>query len=173
MKSNLSSLAKRYAAAYYGTAKDANAAGVLIEQYRLALKSLSDAAPYIDNPVLPLKVKDEIMAKCLKGNAAEPFLRLLVQAKRFPLRDIILRELCLLLDAAMGIKRVKITAAAEIKDTKNLQEALSRYFNGKAELSVEIDKTLLAGLIVRQGDLQIDGSALGRINRLQETLTER
>ncbi|MEJ7696595.1 MAG: F0F1 ATP synthase subunit delta [Candidatus Limnocylindrales bacterium] len=42
---------------------------------------------------------------------------------------------------------------------------------GRIELAVEVDPSLLGGLVVRVGDRLIDGSVRGRLERLRNQLT--
>ncbi len=172
MKINERSLAARYAKAYDGLAKTNKEAQDNLAAYTAALDNLKQAGEYINNPTLPFKVKSEILNKALPKGAALNFISLLVQAKRFGLRDIILSEIQHLSDARQGIKRAQIISAAPLKDTAALTAALSKYFNSKLEVNFTQDATLLAGVIIKQGDVQIDASALGRINNLQKSILE-
>lgn len=52
----------------------------------------------------------------------------------------------------------------------NLAAALKRRLNREVKLNTSVDKSLIGGLVVRAGDLVIDGSVRGKLNKLAETL---
>ncbi|HVX00837.1 MAG TPA: F0F1 ATP synthase subunit delta [Candidatus Babeliaceae bacterium] len=49
-------------------------------------------------------------------------------------------------------------------------DALTRRLKRKITLDCEVDKSLLGGAIIRAGDIVIDGSVRGKLNRLFESL---
>lgn len=175
MKTNALVIARRYAKAYDETAKTDQEAKANLEAYKNALNSLKEAGSYIQNPTIPFEVKEELLAKILTDKKAASFIKILVSSKRFDLAGIIEQEISNLLDIRLGVKRVTVTTAlaAETKQKSLLDEALGKYFKSGVAVSYQEDETLLAGLIVRQGDLRIDGSAKGRIKQLSKNLTEK
>lgn len=174
MKANSIVLAARYAKAYDALSPDAKSARAALEAYRAALLGLKAAQSYIENPSLPLKVKEELLSKILKKSAASSFIRLLVGAKRFYLAPLIEEHLQSLLDARLGLKRVSIKYALPPSpgEKKTIESALQKYFNSALSASYEEDSSLLSGLVIRQGDTVIDGSAAGRLKQLSKILTE-
>lgn len=175
MKTNTLVLAKRYAAAYDTLAADTAQASANLEAFKAALSSVKEAQDYINNPTIPFSVKAEILAKILTDGKAASFIKLLVSSGRFYLADFIVSELAALLDQRLGVKRVKVISAGREDETGQaiLTDALSIYFKSKVAVEFTQDESLLAGVVVRQGDLRIDGSAAGRIEQLTKNLTER
>lgn len=57
-------------------------------------------------------------------------------------------------------------AAAE----SNLVAALKKRLQRDVKLNVSVDRALIGGMIVRAGDLVIDGSVRGRLNKLAESV---
>lgn len=53
---------------------------------------------------------------------------------------------------------------------KQLADALGKRTGRKVTLSAETDESLLGGAVIRAGDLVIDGSVRGRLERLAHTL---
>lgn len=165
-------LARRYAKAYDGVSKTAEAARANLQAYKNALSSLADAAVYIKNPAIPQSVKADVLDKILPGKtAAESFLKIIVAHKRFYLAAEIEREIQNCLDARAGVKRVEVQTAAAPQKDEALESALSKFFNAKIAAEYQQEPALLAGLKIRQGDILIDGSAAGRIQRLKQNLT--
>lgn len=64
------------------------------------------------------------------------------------------------------ISAIKLDAATEQKYIDALTKRLKR----KVTLQTELDETLLGGALIRAGDMVIDGSVRGKLNRLLESL---
>jgi len=173
------SLARRYARAYDGAAKDAAQARANLQAYNTAAAALAEVAVYIKNPALPVSVKAEILDKIFAGKTAaagaappaENFLKVIVANKRFYLTDLIGREIQNCLDARLGVKRAQIQTAAPPRKDAALEAALSKLFNAQIAADYKHEPALLAGVKIRAGDILIDGSAAGRVERLAQTLT--
>ena len=52
----------------------------------------------------------------------------------------------------------------------NLVAALKKRLQREVKLNVTVDRSLIGGMIVRAGDLVIDGSVRGRLNKLAESI---
>jgi len=65
-----------------------------------------------------------------------------------------------------------ITSATELNDAQqaDLAASLEKRLARKVKLNVSIDKSLVAGVIIRVGDLLIDGSVRGKLDRLSNQL---
>jgi F-type H+-transporting ATPase subunit delta len=66
----------------------------------------------------------------------------------------------------------EIISATELSDAQqaDLAASLEKRLARKVKLSVSIDKSLVAGVIIRVGDLLIDGSIRGKLDRLSSQL---
>lgn len=71
---------------------------------------------------------------------------------------------------ARGWRVARVTAGQEVDDRerRSLEEALSRLSGSPVELEVTVDPALLAGVNVEIGDLQLDATVKGRLDRLKE-----
>ncbi len=67
---------------------------------------------------------------------------------------------------------VEITSATELSDEQlaNIGSKLEQRLARKVKLNCSVDEALLGGVIIRAGDLIIDDSARGRLNRLSDAL---
>ena len=67
---------------------------------------------------------------------------------------------------------VEVVSAFEVaEETKNkLAEALGKKLEREVRVSSSIDEDLLGGVLIRAGDLVIDGSVRGRLNKLSEAI---
>jgi F-type H+-transporting ATPase subunit delta len=90
-------------------------------------------------------------------------------------RDIVgtLDSLVELTAQSRGWRIARVRAAAPIDEAQRaeLTESLGALTGAPVELQVEVDESLLAGALVRIGDLQVDATARGRIDALREHLT--
>ena len=69
--------------------------------------------------------------------------------------------------------QVRVVSAAALKDedTERMRSALAKRFDREITLNNEIDANVLGGAIIYAGDQVIDGSLLGRLNRLEISLS--
>lgn len=67
---------------------------------------------------------------------------------------------------------VEVISASELSDEQlaNIGSKLEVRLERKVKLNCSVDETLLGGVIIRAGDLVIDDSARGRLNRLSDAL---
>ncbi len=67
---------------------------------------------------------------------------------------------------------VEVISASELSDEQlaNISSKLEQRLERKVKLNCSIDEALLGGVIIRAGDLVIDNSARGRLNRLSDAL---
>ena len=68
---------------------------------------------------------------------------------------------------------VLVTSAFAVDDDalNEISEAMSRHFERTVSITSETDSALLGGAVIRAGDVVIDGSVRGRLNKLAGTLT--
>ena len=67
---------------------------------------------------------------------------------------------------------VDITSAVKLKaaQQKVISAALEKRLARKVKLNCQVDATVLSGLIIKAGDMVIDGSIRGKLNRLATTI---
>ncbi len=67
---------------------------------------------------------------------------------------------------------VEVTSATELSDQQkaDISSKLETRLERKVQLNCSVDEALLGGVIIRAGDLVIDNSARGRLNRLSDAL---
>ena len=58
-----------------------------------------------------------------------------------------------------------------VAQTESISDALKKRLGRDVTLNTTVDESLLGGAIIRAGDLVIDGSALGKLNRLANAIT--
>ena len=67
---------------------------------------------------------------------------------------------------------VRVVSAVPLKEDQSarLRDALSKRFENEIELENEIDPGVLGGAVIYAGDQVIDGSLLGRLRKLEQSL---
>ena len=126
------------------------------------------------NPALPLDqrvtVAEKVFAK-LSGPVRNLVL-LMVRRNRIEQLPRVAAEFRRLDNARQGITIATATSAAPLDkaEIKALTERMEKFTGGRVELEVQVDPSLLGGVVVRVGDRLIDGSVRGRLERLRNQL---
>ncbi len=130
----------------------------LVSDPRVERSRLSDLLTELVNDVLP--------------EGGTNFVSLLVQNDRLgALSDINQQFGDLVAKAKATVNAQVVTAMALTEDQKSaLSSALEQRLGLKVELDEMVDASLVGGAIVKAGDLVIDGSAKGRIEKLTSAL---
>jgi F-type H+-transporting ATPase subunit delta len=142
--------------------------GRLIDrEARLAL-ALSD-------PALPNDRKSSLLERLLDGKASATTTRLVERVVLHPRGHSIPRALERLAELASErrsryIAVVTSAVPLEADQAERLRSALSSAFGRDMDLQVDVDPTLLGGLVVRVGDELVDGSVVRRLSDLRRRL---
>lgn len=171
------SAARRYAEAAFGVA--------LRDDTVAAWRSELDAAAEIvaverigralANPSIPLQTRlatAEATFGGLVGRQALNLIGLMLRRGRIEELPRLASEYRRLDDERQGITHATATSASSLTDdeVRALTQRLEHYTGGRIALDVEVDPSLLGGLVVRVGDRLIDGSVRSRLERLRVQL---
>ena len=127
------------------------------------------------NPALPLEQRVE-MAKSIFGKSVSQhvlnLIGLMLRRGRIHELPRLAAEFRRLDNARQGITIATAISAAPLTqdEIRALTERLEALTGGRIELEVQVDPSLLGGLVVRVGDRMIDGSVRGRLERLRNQL---
>ncbi|MEO6496815.1 MAG: ATP synthase F1 subunit delta, partial [Solirubrobacteraceae bacterium] len=134
-----------------------------------------DVLRVLANPAIPQGDRSEVVTKIVGDRIATPtrslVLLLLQRGKIERLADVE-REFRRLDDRRQGITAATVTSAAPLDadETKALTARLTQMTGGRVDLTFAVDPAILGGVVVRLGDRLIDGSVLGRLERLRSRL---
>lgn len=108
----------------------------------------------------------------LMPKQADSFLALLAENNRLQLLADIAVIYQELREEAEQVITADVTSALALtaKQKKDISAALKIRLGRDVTLNTSVDKKLLGGAIIRAGDLIIDGSALGKLNRLANAI---
>ncbi len=129
----------------------------------------------LSNPAIPIDQRSNAIAGLLKGTASGPVLnliQLLLRRGRIEELPRVAAEFRRLDDRRNGITHATATSAAPLTpdEVRALTQRLEQSTGGTIALDVQVDPSLLGGLVVRVGDRLIDGSVRGRLERLRNQL---
>ena len=95
-------------------------------------------------------------------------IRLLAENSRLPALPAIAAEYTTLKQEAEGKIEVRVKSAQELSQDQldNIAKSMASRLGKEVSLSTEIDESLIAGAVITAGDLVIDGSASGRMQKL-------
>ncbi len=98
-------------------------------------------------------------------DAGNNFVRLLVENRRLTLLPEIVAQYETLKAEAEARVEATVTSAfaLEPEQMKTLSEALKRKLGREVNITAQVDKTLMGGIVIRAGDLVIDGTVRGRL----------
>jgi F-type H+-transporting ATPase subunit delta len=152
-----------------------------VERWRSELEAASAivgderASRALANPSVPIDQRSVAVAALLQGIASDPvqnLIQLLLRRGRIEELPRVAAEFRRLDDRRQGITHATATSAAPLTpdEVQALTERLERSTGGRIALDVQVDPSLLGGLVVRVGDRMIDGSVRGRLERLRNQL---
>jgi F-type H+-transporting ATPase subunit delta len=173
----LSTLARPYAKAAFEYAREKDALAQWSEQLTAAatVSAVEGMDKVLDNPSLT----DEQQAQTLNevcGEATGPevknFVSILASNKRLSLLPVIQAQFELLKSNLEKSVDVEVVSAFDLNDAtaSKLAEVLGKKLEREVKVSTSTDKDLLGGVLIRAGDLVIDGSVRGRLNKLAEAM---
>ena len=169
--------ARRYAEAAFEIATRDDSIDAWRRELQTAASIVGDerVARHLANPAVSLEQRTGQVEKALGKAVSQPVLNLvLLQLRRGRIEQLpqVAAEFRRLDNARQGITEATATAAAELTpaEVEAITRRLEQLTGGRVELDVQVDPSLLGGLIVRVGDRLIDGSVRGRLERLRNRL---
>ncbi len=174
--SSLRTLARPYARAAFGLARNSDALAEWHQALQTAAQLVSDPASreWLDNPRLSASDQAGLFlppGQQLDG-AFGRFMTLVSENGRLSLLPEVSSLYGELRAEAERTLSVRVSSAAPIDPVQlqMLTGALARRFSRAVELNIEVNPDLLGGAVIDAGDLVIDGSLRTRLERLGETL---
>ena len=167
-------LARPYARAAFAIARDGNALPAWSGALALAARVAADpqVAALLGNPKLTQADVVALLSSDGAGEAFASFLGLLFENRRLPL----LPEIAGLYDElrfeAERVVKAKVTSAAALPadELETIKVALRKRFGREVEVETAVDADLIGGAVIDAGDVVIDGSLRGKLDRLQSAL---
>ncbi|GFO67438.1 ATP synthase subunit delta [Geomonas limicola] len=176
---SINAIAKRYAKALVQIGSESGA----VDQYNADLGRFSalltenrELAQVFSNPAYGIESKTEIMKELVSRSQVSPIvsnlLMLLLERGRLVALPLIAESYGAMADELSGVIRPTLTSglpldAAQIEEIK---ATLAKSTGKKVELKVEVDPSLIGGVITKIGGKVFDGSVRTQLARIQDTL---
>ncbi|MEA2039169.1 MAG: ATP synthase F1 subunit delta [Thermodesulfobacteriota bacterium] len=118
------------------------------------------------------KILEAVLQKSLFSDITKNFLSLLLDKNRIEVVQEITDYYIELTDEISNITRAVIVTAKPVKKEAldNLTNALKQLTSKEVKTEVDQDESLIGGVVVRLGDLVLDGSIKSQLERLKESL---
>jgi F-type H+-transporting ATPase subunit delta len=135
----------------------------------------SELARLLADPLTPLEGRVRLLDQLLSGKVTQTTATLLRQAVELPRGqhlDVLAEELAEMAAARRHRSIARVTTAVRLTpdQEQRLVDTLSRLYGRPMSLQVELDESLLGGLVVRVGNEVIDGSVAGRLEAARRLL---
>ncbi|PKM12805.1 MAG: F0F1 ATP synthase subunit delta [Gammaproteobacteria bacterium HGW-Gammaproteobacteria-3] len=175
--SELATLARPYAEAVFKRAKETGSSAKWSEALAFISSLVNDEIikAATDNP----KIKKNDLTNLLLDicndqvdQEAKNFLQVLVQNKRLKVARhiVVIFEQFRAQDEGYTDVDVASAYALSKDETKNLTATLENTLKKKVRLKVQVERSLIGGIVVRAGDTVIDGSIKGQLQHMQKAL---
>jgi F-type H+-transporting ATPase subunit delta len=173
----LSTLARPYAKAAFAAAVDSGEVSAWSSalQTLTAISATDAVSDLIVSPTVSALEKAKTIAdiagdQCNQG--ASNLLEVLADNDRFALLPEISTQFDLLKAEYEKSADVLVTSAFELSDAQleTLTEKMSAKLDRKVSISVNVDSSLIGGVILKAGDLVIDDSVRGKLSKLADAM---
>ncbi len=173
-------LARRYAAAVAGVAREQNAVDRVSADLSTLAAALTEPGlvrDFFESPVVDRPSKERTIGQVLEGKVHPVALHtmlLLIRKRRESLLRPIVEEYLALERAARGVEPLTVESARTLDRAEyaRLVASLEEHYGKKFEVTEVVDPRLIGGLRVTMGDLRIDASISGRLAALARDLAE-
>ena len=173
--------ARRYARALFSLAEESGKVAALRDQLD-AMAGLFEREPALRNalfrPLHPVAERRAVLRAVCERMQLDGVLRnftvYLIDQRRLVDFDAIRAEYGRLADAAAGLVKARVTAAAPLDEAQRqrLQSALAGRTGRQVELDISVDPTLIGGAVAVVDNVVFDGSLRTQLAQLRESLAQ-
>lgn len=173
-----SKVSKRYAKALFSLGQEDGQFmlyGKDLMEFTQFCQDNRDFRQVIANPIFGVedrkKVLQIILNKSSFSGVVKNFLNLLLDKDRIGAIEVITEYYARLTDGLSNIARAEIITARPLKAKVlgKLEKSLAKLTSKKIESEVKEDKDLIGGIVVKIGDLVLDGSIRAQLGGLKES----
>ncbi|MBS0848025.1 F0F1 ATP synthase subunit delta [Citrobacter sp. JGM124] len=128
----------------------------------------------LSGALAPETLSESFIAICgeqLDANG-QNLIKVMAENGRLKVLPDVLKQFIQLRAALEAMVEVEVTSASALSDTQlsKISAAMEKRLSRKVKLNCNIDKSVMAGVVIRAGDMVIDGSVRGRLDRLADVL---
>lgn len=175
----MSGVGRRYAQALYSLSKEADSLQTSAEEaYRLLswIRDVSDFESFVKNKFLKVSevqaALKEISQQAELSSLMLSFLMVLAENGRLATLEACLTAFIKKIDEANDLLRGEVITVEKVPKSylTQLKKALTHKFNKTIELTPQVDKAILGGIVLKVGPYLIDASLESRLSRLEARL---
>jgi F-type H+-transporting ATPase subunit delta len=175
-------LARIYARAFMDAAAKSTNADSLVEESTSIVTDVLDHFPQLEqvleSALVSAEQKEELLNRVFGKSASTQvlnFLKVLSRHGRLELLRPIVREAKKLAAQRAGMADVEVRVVRELDAglLQDLQSRLQKTLGKEPNLSIKIDPSLIAGIVVRVGDRVYDGSVHTQLERARQAMIAR
>ena len=173
-----SRLSKRYARALFNLGGEDGSFGRYgqeLEEFTNLCKENTELMKAISNPIFATEDRKKVLQSVLKksgfSDLVKNFLNLLLDKNRIGAIEAITEHFAKLTDEASNIFHAEIITAKPLhdKDLDKLLNSLVKLTSKEIKPEVKEDHDLIGGIVVKIGDLVLDGSVKAQLEGLKES----
>lgn len=172
-------IARRYAKALVQLGAEEGAVdrfGTELGQFAALLEGNADLSAVLKSPAYRIEAKKEILkdilAKLNPSGTVANFLQVLLDRGRIGFVPQVAFSYATFADELSGVMRPVLTSAFPLEDAQveGVKNALAKATGKQLKLTVEVDSSLIGGVVAKIGDKVFDGSVRTQLNRIQDIL---
>jgi F-type H+-transporting ATPase subunit delta len=105
-------------------------------------------------------------------DAGQNLIKVMAENGRLRVLPEVLQQFIELRASLEAVAEVEVTSATPLSEDQQakIAAAMEKRLSRKVKLNCKIDKSVLAGVVIRAGDMVIDGSVRSRLERLADVL---
>lgn len=177
MKSDV--VAKRYAKALYELGQEEGLEQKFLEDLQNMAQIVDQSSEFrsiMESPLYDITLKKRILkdvvSKIASSEYTENFLKILLDKDRFVFLADIIDGYKQILDAASGRVRARLTSAVQLDATQleRIAKALSEVVKKEVDVDVNIEPSLIGGVVAEVEGMVYDGSVRTQLTRLKQSL---
>ncbi|MFC3393819.1 F0F1 ATP synthase subunit delta [Brenneria rubrifaciens] len=131
-------------------------------------------AELLSSAVAPFELAKTFIAVCgdQLDEAGQNLIKVMAENGRLLVLPEVLAQFIQLRAAQESTVDVEVVSASALSEQQlsKIAAAMEKRLSRKVKLNCKIDKSVMAGVVIRAGDMVIDGSIRGRLERLADVL---
>lgn len=176
---SVGAVAERYAQALFELGEESGTLAGLsdkLREFALTYESSRELRGALNNPIVSMEQRKGLVSEVAKKVGVPEIgikgLQFMAQRGRLPALSATVERLTELSDQKNGILRASVTTATKMPDSyyQALSSQLSAATRKEIVLERSVDEDLVGGAIARVGDMLIDGSVRGKLQKLERDL---
>ncbi len=167
-------VSKRYATAFFEVAKESGKLDAYVSEFDRFMVHFGEAERVMLENCIAKADKAKIIDCMQLEDFMHSFAMLLLQKGRLDLVYEIKKEFDFLVGEERGVARALVTSATELSDEEvsALKKNLEKATGLSLEIDLEIDESIIGGLVIKMKDKVLDCSVKSRLENMLQSIRE-